>query len=82
MDAGITAYDYMDTSFCCKVEKDKWSFYQAQPSGEGNQATVKERRTVQRLVFATEESSAFHRQGFIIVSINEQENIPYNTGRI
>lgn len=46
MDAGITAYDYMDTSFCCKVEKDKWSFYQAQPSGEGNQATVKERRTV------------------------------------
>ena len=24
MDAGITVYDYMDTFFCCKVEKDKW----------------------------------------------------------
>ena len=24
MDAGITIYDYMDTFFCCKVEKDKW----------------------------------------------------------
>ena len=24
MEAGITVYDYMDTFFCCKVEKDKW----------------------------------------------------------
>lgn len=24
MDAGITVYNYMDTFFCCKVEKDKW----------------------------------------------------------
>ena len=24
MDAGITVYAYMDTFFCCKVEKDKW----------------------------------------------------------
>lgn len=24
MDAGITGYNYMDTFFCCKVEKDKW----------------------------------------------------------
>ena len=24
MDAGVTVYNYMDTFFCCKVEKDKW----------------------------------------------------------
>lgn len=24
MDAGIIVYDYMDTFFCCMVEKDKW----------------------------------------------------------
>lgn len=24
MDAGVVVYDYMDTFFCCKVEKDKW----------------------------------------------------------
>lgn len=24
MDAGVVIYDYMDTFFCCKVEKDKW----------------------------------------------------------
>lgn len=24
MDAGVIVYDYMDTFFCCKVEKDKW----------------------------------------------------------
>ena len=24
MDPGIVVYDYMDTFFCCMVEKDKW----------------------------------------------------------
>ena len=24
MDAGVTVYNYMDTFFCCKVEKNKW----------------------------------------------------------
>ena len=24
MDVGVTVYNYMDTFFCCKVEKDKW----------------------------------------------------------
>ena len=24
MDTGVTVYNYMDTFFCCKVEKDKW----------------------------------------------------------
>ena len=24
MDTGITVYNYMDTFFCCKVEKDQW----------------------------------------------------------